>query len=122
MKPIYLGVFLVLLMSCSTFYQDHVTLLEAPEFQKQISESDALQLIDVRTLKEFKEGAITGAVNMNLNDDDFQKQLATLDKEKPVYVYCRTGIRSKDATIIMAENGFEEIYELSGGYRSYKKD
>ena len=72
-------------------------------------------LVDVRTPEEFAEGHIAKAVNMNVNDNDFESKIATLDKEKPVMVYCRSGGRSAKAAGILKEKGFKHVYDLDGG-------
>ncbi|GLB48620.1 rhodanese-like domain-containing protein [Neptunitalea lumnitzerae] len=115
-----LSVFCVLVVtSCSSYYQEHVVLLEPKEFTEKTADTST-QLIDVRTAKEFQEGAIPGAINIDLNDDHFNQKINKLDKSKPVYVYCRTGVRSKEAAILIAEVGFDSVYELSGGYKGWK--
>lgn len=73
------------------------------------------QVIDVRTPKEFKAGHIPNAVNMHVYDKDFEQRLDKLDKNKPVYVYCKVGGRSADAVEIMQKKGFKKITELEGG-------
>lgn len=84
------------------------------------SPSDIL-LLDVRTPKEFEEGQIAGAVNINLFSNDFENQVNNLDKQKKVYVYCRSGKRSKKASRIMEKLGFSDIKDVDGGFRVYQK-
>ncbi|SFU29714.1 Rhodanese-related sulfurtransferase [Pustulibacterium marinum] len=119
-KSVVLG-FLVMLISCTGFYNEHITLIDAQEFNEMTALIENPQIIDVRTPKEFDNGAIPKAVNIDLNDDDFEKKITVFDKEKPVFVYCRSGIRSQDASKLIAEKGFQSVYELSGGYVSWKK-
>jgi phage shock protein E len=76
-------------------------------------------LLDVRTPDEFKEGHIAGAVNLNIYDADFSDQLDQLDKSKPIYVYCKSGGRSTDASDMMSAKGFKAVYNLVGGYSAY---
>ena len=74
-----------------------------------------IQLVDVRTPNEYKSGHITGAININYYDQDFSTQIAALDKSKPIYVYCRSGVRSKYSSEILKKLGFKKIYNLKGG-------
>jgi len=74
-----------------------------------------IQLVDVRTPNEFKSGHIKGSVNMNYYDQDFSTQIDKLDKLKPIYVYCRSGVRSKYSSEILKKLGFKKIYNLKGG-------
>lgn len=87
---------------------------------KKIMESKDIQLIDVRTPEEFSIGKIGDAVNMNIYDDDFKDQLSKLDPKKTTLVYCAKGGRSAEAAEMMKELGFVKVYDLEGGYSSWK--
>lgn len=63
-------------------------------------------------------GSIKGAVNIPL--DSLRDRLDELDRNKPVYVFCQIGYRSYLASRILMQNGFREVYNLSGGYRLYR--
>ena len=73
-------------------------------------------LLDVRNPQEAANGRIEGFINMPL--DTLRKRIGELDKAKPIYVHCHSGMRSYIAVRILAQNGFE-AYNLSGGYRLY---
>ena len=75
----------------------------------------SIQLVDVRTGQEFLEGHLKNSHNICVTDDDFAEKAATLDKDKPVYVYCKKGGRSARAAEILKEMGFKKIYDLEGG-------
>lgn len=72
-------------------------------------------IIDIRTPEEFASGHIEGAINMNLFDKTFMDQISKLDKSKPIFMYCRSGSRSKSASRKVANLGFEKVYDLQGG-------
>lgn len=91
------------------------TTISVDEFEKKLSEDKSVQLIDVRTPEEFSQGHLKGALNYNIRSDDFEKQIATLDKNKPVLVYCLSGGRSSTAAGNLGEKGFKEIYNMKGG-------
>ena len=78
-------------------------------------------LLDVRTPAEWEEGYIKGATFMNFHDDAFSSQLETLDKSKPVYVYCKGGGRSGKTAKMLHEMGFSEVYNLLGGITAWKE-
>ncbi len=88
------------------------------EFSTLIS-SSAGQILDVRTPEEWAEGTIKGATKMNFFDANFKAQLETLDKNKAVYVYCKSGGRSGKATNMMKEMGFTTVYNLNGGFGAW---
>ena len=78
-------------------------------------------LIDVRTPEEFADGHIEGATNINYHDDNFLDQIAQLDKDATVFVYCQAGGRSKKASNLFKESGFKEIYDLKEGYGGWSE-
>ncbi|QJW89404.1 thioredoxin [Spirosoma taeanense] len=85
-------------------------------FATMLKQSQQAQVIDVRTPAEFAEGHLPGAVNINSQRDDFSQALGTLDKNKPVFVYCLSGGRSKGAVEKLRQLGYTDIHELKGGY------
>ena len=89
------------------------------EFSKLIA-SEKGQILDVRTPEEWAEGTITGATKMNFFDADFNTQLSQLDKDKPVYVYCKSGGRSGKTATELEKMGFTKIYNLIGGITAWK--
>lgn len=88
-------------------------------FDAMLQKKPNAQLIDVRTPEEYKSGYISGAVNLNIYGDNFAQQLAKLDKNKPVMVYCAKGGRSADAADQLKQAGFSEIYDLEGGMTAW---
>lgn len=72
-------------------------------------------IIDIRTPEEFASGHIDGAININLFDKTFLDQISKLDKTKPIYMYCRSGSRSRSASKKVSNLGFEKVYDLQGG-------
>ncbi len=94
--------------------------ISANEFSKKIAEFPKAPLIDVRTPGEFSQGHIKNSINYDISKSDFVNQLATLDKSKPVLVYCLTGSRSTYAIRYMQSNGFKQIYELNGGMMKWR--
>lgn len=76
----------------------------------------SVTLLDVRTAQEFATGNIDGFVNIPV--DELRERAGELDKDKPVYVICQSGLRSYIAARILAGRGFE-VYNFAGGYRFY---
>nr|WP_325195739.1 FAD-dependent oxidoreductase [uncultured Oscillibacter sp.] len=76
----------------------------------------SVTLLDTRTVEEFTLGHIDGFTNIPV--DELRERLGELDKGKPVYVICQSGLRSYIACRILAGNGFE-CYNFSGGFRFY---
>ena len=76
----------------------------------------SVTLLDVRSTQEFAHGHINGCINIPL--DSLRGEIGKLDRSKPVYVNCHSGMRSYIASRILTQNGFD-VYNLSGGYRLY---
>jgi len=74
-------------------------------------------LLDVRTVKEFEAGYIGQAINIPV--DEIRERLQELPKDKKIYIYCEAGLRGYLAHRILRQEGFEEVYNLSGGYVSW---
>lgn len=90
--------------------------LSTEDFQKKYSETSNAQLLDVRTTGEYGGGHLMKAQNIDYRSPDFVQKINTLDKTKPVFVYCLSGGRSKAAAEVLKQNGFSSVYELQGGY------
>lgn len=83
-------------------------------FQKKLDKKENAQLIDVRTPEEFNESHLPDAINYNVADSTLHHKIHHLDKSKPVYVYCRSGVRSLKAANFLKEQGFK-VFNLKGG-------
>ena len=86
---------------------------------KQLVETGEGILLDVRTPEEINQGCINGASTINFYDTDFESKLNLIQKDKPVYVYCKAGGRSSQAAELMKKNGFKKVYNLEGGITSW---
>ncbi|CAM4269101.1 rhodanese-like domain-containing protein [Zobellia roscoffensis] len=76
-------------------------------------------LVDVRTPEEYAGGHLDNAVNMNLFDVDFVKNMDSIAKNRAVYVYCKKGGRSAKAAHILDSLGFKKVIDLEGGYDAF---
>lgn len=99
---------------------DGKTQFSALEFAEKIKELPQAPIVDVRTPEEFLNGHIANAKNIDWNGEDFDKQIAVLDKTEPVLVYCLSGGRSSSAASKMRNDGFKQVYELDGGMMKWR--
>jgi len=76
-------------------------------------------VLDVRTPEEWAEGTIAKAEKINFYDDNFATDIERLNKEEPVFVYCKSGGRSANAAETLKEKGFSKIYNLDGGITAW---
>lgn len=101
------------LNSCDNFSQTNK--MNGKEFISKYKANEDI-IIDVRTNSEFSEGHLNDAKNIDVNDDNFEKNISSLDKKKTYYLYCRSGNRSSKALKIMQKLGFTKVFNL-GAYQ-----
>lgn len=77
-------------------------------------------LLDVRTDVEFEAGHIDGSVNIDLDELRGRIDEIAVPKDAPIYVVCKVGLRAYIAIQILKGRGFKKLYNLSGGYDTYK--
>lgn len=109
------------LTSCLKNQSEGVQVLDVAKYEQKMTQPD-VQLIDVRTPEEFAEGHLENAINMDINGDNFDASVASLDKEKPVMVYCKAGGRSAKAAAKLKEMGFKSISDLDGGITNWNSE
>lgn len=83
---------------------------------RQLPNDESVTLLDVRTKLEFQTGHIDGFINIPV--DDLREHLDELNKSKPIYIMCQSGLRSYIAARILTGNGYD-VYNFSGGFRFY---
>lgn len=120
MKNIFYGLLIAFSLTACQAQQKNVKLTEPKEFSENVAGNN-VQLIDVRTPKEYKAGHLKNAQNIHLYDKDFEQRIDKLDKNKPVFVYCKVGGRSAEAVEIMQAKGFKNITELKGGIDAWQE-
>ncbi|MCZ8515808.1 rhodanese-like domain-containing protein [Paenibacillus filicis] len=87
------------------------------QFQDELKENRNKILIDVREPGEVKQGYIAGAINIPLSQ--IKQRFGEIPPDKRIYLYCRSGMRSKQAARILQKNGFHELAHLQGGMMSW---
>ena len=115
---------LIICSSCQITTEQEGTIakaISAKELQALIKDKADLQLIDVRTDQEYKAGHLSKSVLIDYYKSDFKSQLAKLDKNKPIVVYCAVGGRSASTLKLLKNMGFKEAYDLTGGIRAWQK-
>ena len=98
---------------------DSVQLISSEEARSLLALED-VQLVDVRTSSEFLTGHIPNSQNIDVLSPSFEEDIRLLDKEKPVVVYCKSGVRSAQCSKKLQAAGFVKIYDLDGGFSQWK--
>ena len=97
MKRYYLLISLLLVCvfhSCKQTPKAQSLKLISTDEMIELMDTEEIQLVDVRTPSEYNEGHVPDAQNINFYDENFDQQIETLDKSKPIIVYCKSGGRS----------------------------
>lgn len=95
--------------------------LTQEDWVKQLEEDNNSVVLDVRTQEEVNEGFIPNAIHIDIyKGQGFIYKLEELDKTKSYFVYCRSGARSGQACAIMNQLGFQNAYNLVGGFNEWK--
>jgi rhodanese-related sulfurtransferase len=75
-------------------------------------------LLDVRSKSEFDAGNISLSINIPV--DELRQRLNELPRDKTIFIYCEAGLRGYLAQRILVQSGFNNVFNLSGGYRLWK--
>lgn len=87
----------------------------SPSEAKNRLEAEAdIILLDVRTIEEYNEGHIPSSILIPYDDIVEQAKTKLPDKSSTIFVYCRSGRRSKIATEALIANGYTNVYDLGG--------
>ena len=108
--PVNMAGFMIDNIANGTLKQWHLADLES------LPMNGSVTLLDARTVGEYRRGHIDGFLNIPV--DDLRERLNELDRSKPIYVICQSGLRSYIASRILEGNGFA-AYNFSGGFRFY---
>jgi rhodanese-related sulfurtransferase len=112
--------FCFLIIACNPDSGNNDMVIVPDAFETKLKSEPGVQLIDVRTQEEFQSGHLDGALNWDIQNGDFQKNLASLDKNKAVLVYCAVGGRSATAAKKLHAGGYSNVYDLKGGIKAWK--
>ncbi len=132
MKPIYLIIFvsfliLVIISGCISTtkppekaqYTD-ISVQQA----KEMIDSGEVFILDVRTQGEYDAGHIKGSTLIPVQDipaQELDKALNKIPRDKKILVYCKSGRRSTQASEILVNNGFAQVYNMKGGIVEWAK-
>lgn len=99
------------------FTKNNIMNLTQEDWVSQFEADENAVILDVRTQAECDEGMIPNAINIDIYEGQgFITKIEALDKSKKYYVYCRSGARSAKACEVMNSLGFENAFNLLGGF------
>lgn len=91
--------------------------LNSNEFSNELGQVNNSILIDVREPSEYRSGYIPGAKNIPLSQ--LPQRLGNIPKDKRIFLYCRSGMRSKNAAKLLQKNGYTTLAHLQGGLNNW---
>lgn len=92
--------------------------LEADAFAARLNEP-GVQLVDVRSAGEFGNGHIANARNLDWSGGQVEAEAKSMDKARPVLLYCASGRRSAAARHFLVDQGFTDVVDLEGGITAW---
>lgn len=117
-KRLLVLLFSITLIGCIS-KKEQKQLLSPTEFNQK---KESHLLIDVRTPMEFEESHLKNAINIDYFDKQFYEKVKNFDKNKPIFIYCRTGRKSGEISEKLIKKGFTKVYDLDGGIISWKEE
>jgi rhodanese-related sulfurtransferase len=117
----FIAIAFLLFVSCGPKGEPTAQQLDMAAFETRLENTPERILLDVRTPEEYQGGHFPNATLINIKDADFIELVSALDRSKPVFVYCASGIRSEKAVIVLNDLGFDEVYELQGGFNEWAR-
>ena len=119
MKNLFLVAIILYSFSSSAIGQNIYKSLSATEFSEYAKEVK-YTIIDIRTGREFREGHISGAINIDFFENSFD-QVVSAYRDRPLLVYARSSAQSKQAMDKLRYLNFKEVYELEDGLVAWKR-
>jgi rhodanese-related sulfurtransferase len=111
---IILGAFIVYSVAMYFYQRKILKTLTEEEFRAGYRKA---QIIDIREPNDYEGGHILGARNIPLTQ--FRMRMGEMRKDQPVYLYDQNGIRTGRAAQILRKNGYQELYQLKGGFKQW---
>jgi len=84
-----------------------------------LMDDDELIILDVREEKERTTGFISNDINISMSQ--VKNKMDSLDKDKKILVYCKSGTRSDQISGLLSKNDFKNVYSLKGGFNAWLK-
>ncbi len=113
-------IFSIIAIGCSNESEEReeseasVNSINAETAMEMMASGDEYTLVDVRTQEEYDEGHIEGALLLPLDQLETLSEEQLTDKEAAILVYCRSGNRSAQASEILVDLGYQNVYDFGG--------
>lgn len=101
--------------------EHNIKTVDVQELKKQMDNNHNLCLIDVREFNEWQTLRIPGAIHIPKDQIAIEISSKITDKNQPIYLHCRSGVRSLYAAQSLIDNGYQEVYSVDGGILDWAK-
>lgn len=105
-------------MAAENVFAHLVNSIDTEDLDALIDNQEDINIVDIRDIQEHQAGTIKGAENFPL--DEIREMLEDIPADKKTIVFCEYGLRGYVAARILMQSGFEEVYNLNGGLRTYR--
>jgi len=115
MKKVIIVLIAIISQAVPAFSQPRAPLITPKDAKTRLTADKSIVLLDVRTLQEFVEGYIEGAVLLPYDQIDEKSAAAVIGtRQTTVFVYCRSGNRSAIAATALLKLGYTKVFDLGG--------
>ena len=119
---VFAGVVAVAIVSITCFsfcgaQQPFYWTISVSDARAMMQSSSNPLVVDVRTPQEYAQGHLKGAVNIPLSD--LPLRMDGLDHNRPMVVYCQTGVRSAQGSSLLVRAGFAKVFSMEGGISAW---
>jgi rhodanese-related sulfurtransferase len=115
-----LAVVVIVGITCLNFcvgQQPFYWIISVSDARAMLQSSSNVLVVDVRLPEEYVQGHLKGAINIPLSD--LPLRIGALEHNRPILVYCQTGIRGAQASTILVKAGFTKVFNLEGGITAW---
>jgi len=113
---------LIFLVGCTDSNFKTISQEEAVVLMEENTDHPDFMILDLRTPKEYAEGHIEGALNLDFKNECFTGSLETMDRDKTYLIHCRTVNKANKTMEIMKELGFKTVYLMDSGFKAWKEN
>ncbi|WP_072889069.1 rhodanese-like domain-containing protein [Ornithinibacillus halophilus] len=116
-KVLLILIILVAILSACTSNENATIVDVSVDEAKDLLDDEEVVVLDVRTIEEYSQGHIPNAQLLPLQE--LEARLSELNEDQKYLVVCRSGNRSAQASTILIQNGFQNIYNMTGGMNNW---
>lgn len=112
----------ILFLSCSfsIFKTSEISSKSLPKYLRENSNEEII-FVDLRNKEDFESSHIKGAIHIDYFSPCYPKELFKIPKDKTIILYCKHGLRSKNAVSLLKSYGYKRAYSLKGGFKEWEK-